>query len=427
MMEEMTPHAQLTSEVELRTQRFLSILDGVIERSTHVHQSLLENQAVALQAVNALSAAVPDKGPAPVIFSRQALEEFAAGSIARCFGPDYAVLDTRPAPRIPNGRLLLIDRVTEISGAQMQIQPPASIITEVDVPQDAWYLEGNPYIGLPLAVLMEMALQPCGILSAYLGTSLVIPPENHQFRNLNGWIRTHDMPDLCGKTITNWAQLIKSVASGGLYLQTYRFSLSADQRSFLEGESSFGYFTPEVMGSQSGLDQGARLPGLIASKDFPNGFLPFDNQAQTDKRLLDLSDHTWIDPSGGKFGLGVVVGERAVNQNDWFFANHFYGNPVMPGSLGVEAVVRGLSALVKERAGKDGKAQLALDFPADRPLSWKYRGQVLPSNRQTAFEAHIHQAVSEAGETRISAQADYWVDGLRIYTIKNLSLVLKEG
>lgn len=417
----------LPEKIGQHTQRFLAILDGVIERSTQVHQVLLENQSAALQAVTMLSGVVSDKGSAQDVFSRQALEEFAAGSIARCFGPAYTVLDNRPAPRIPNGRLLLIDRVTEISGARMQIQPPAGIVTEVDVPQDAWYLEGNPYSGLPLAVLMEIALQPCGILSAYLGTSLIIPPENHQFRNLDGWIRTHEMPELRGKTITNHAKLIKSVSSGGLYLQTYNFSLSADQQIFLEGESSFGYFTPEVMGSQSGLDQGARLPGLIASKEFPQSYLPVEGVSRQGRRLLDLSDRSWINPSGGKFGMGVAVGERAVGQDDWFFANHFYGDPVMPGSLGVEAIVRGLSALAKERAGKNGKKQLALDFSANRPLRWKYRGQVLPSNRQTVYEVHINQTELDAGGTRVNAQADFWVDGLRIYTIENLSLVLKEG
>jgi len=323
--------------------------------------------------------------------------------------------------------LLLIDRVTEISGARMQIQPPAGIVSEVDVPLDAWYLEGNPYSGLPLSILMEMALQPCGILSAFLGTSLVIPPENHQFRNLDGWIRLHETPDLRARTITNRAQLIKSVASGGLYLQTYRFSLSVDQRIFLEGESSFGYFTPEVMASQSGLDQGAKLPGLIASKEFPHGFLPVENISQSGKRLLDLSDRVWVKPSGGKFGMGVAVGERAVGQDDWFFANHFHGDPVMPGSLGVEAIVRGLSALAKERAGKNGQTRIALDFPADQPLRWKYRGQVLPTNQQTVFETHITQVDPGAGETRINARADFWVDGLRIYMLMNLSMVLKEG
>jgi 3-hydroxymyristoyl/3-hydroxydecanoyl-(acyl carrier protein) dehydratase len=427
MMEDMTLYTGLASEVGPHTHRFLAILEGMIERSTQVHQTLLENQSAALQAFKVLYTAMPDRGPAQVVFSRQALEEFAAGSIARCFGSEYVELDKRPAPRIPNGRLLLIDRVTEISGTRMQIQPPAGIVTEVDVPQDAWYLEENPYSGLPLSILMEMALQPCGILSAFLGTSLVIPPENHQFRNLDGWIRLHETPDLSGRTITNRAQLIKSVASGGLYLQTYRFSLSVDDQSFLEGESSFGYFTPEVMGGQSGLDQGARLPGLISSKDFPNGFLSVEDVLRHGKRLLDLSDRTWVNPSGGKFGLGVAVGESAVGQADWFFANHFHGDPVMPGSLGVEAVICGLSALVKESGGKKGKTLLALDFPADRPLRWKYRGQVLPTNRQTVYELHINQVDLDTAGTRVSAQADFWVDGLRIYTIENLSLMLKEG
>ena len=111
------------------------------------------------------------------MFTRRQLEEFASGSVAACFGPDYAILDQRKTPRIPNGRLLLIDRVLEISGQRRNPQPPAAITSQVDIPADAWYLRQEAgYPQIPLAVLMEMALQPCGILSAYLGTSLVIPP-----------------------------------------------------------------------------------------------------------------------------------------------------------------------------------------------------------------------------------------------------------
>ena len=119
------------------------------------------------------------------------------------------------------------------------------------------------YPQIPLAVLMEMALQPCGILSAYLGTSLVIPAENNLFRNLDGNLRFVDMPDLRGKTVTNTAQLTRAFSSGGLTIQAYNFALSADGQTFLSGESSFGYFTPATMEKQSGLDGQEKRAMLI--------------------------------------------------------------------------------------------------------------------------------------------------------------------
>jgi 3-hydroxymyristoyl/3-hydroxydecanoyl-(acyl carrier protein) dehydratase len=411
--------------------RLLDLLDGYLSRSSEMHQAFLENQATALKTIVEISGRSADQLDlslsSPVIFSRGQLEEFSKGSIARCFGAEYAILDERPTPRIPNGRLLLIDRVKAISGERMMIAPPASIVTEVDIPMNAWYLEGNPVQGLPLSILLEMALQPCGILSAYLGTSLVIPADNHLFRNLDGWISMAAQPELRGRTITNRAELTRSVASGGLYIQTYRFNLSTEEKTFLEGESSFGYFTPTVMNSQSGLDLGKKHPGLIRSAGFPAGYSKTKYNSPSFLPLLELTDQTWTNPKGGKYGKGVVVGLRGVHPNDWFFENHFYGDPVMPGSLGVESITRGLAMLVEQISGDHLPDDMTLVFSKEQPLRWKYRGQVLPINNQTHFEAHIKQINSENDRITISADADFWVDDLRIYTIENLSMVLKEG
>lgn len=411
--------------------RLFDLLDGFLSRSSKMQQAFLENQAAAMETIVEItrkpairSAAVISR---PSVFSRGQLEEFSRGSIARCFGPEYAILDQRPTPRIPNGRLLLIDRVKEISGKRMEINPPASIVTEVDVPLEAWYLQENPYQGLPLSILLEMALQPCGILSAYLGTSLVIPAENHLFRNLDGWITLSAQPELRGKSITNHVELTKSVASGGLYIQTYQFNLSCDEQIFLEGESSFGYFTPAVMSSQSGLDLGRKLPGLTRFLDFPAGFTEAGKAAQPSGCLLELSDKTWVNPTGGNYGLGVVVGQRKVNPGDWFFENHFYGDPVMPGSLGVESITRGLAEFAGLMNEYHTINDMTLEFSKEQPLRWKYRGQVLPANDQTHFEAHIREKISSSGKICIMADADFWVDDLRIYAIENLSMILKEG
>ncbi|MDK2980476.1 MAG: hypothetical protein PWQ55_823 [Chloroflexota bacterium] len=412
-------------------RRMLEIMDGVMARDNALQHSLLENQAqtlAALQALNGLAAGRPASPPTPTpeVFSRRQLEEFASGSVAKCFGPEYAELDQRKTPRIPNGRLLLIDRVTAISGTRGKPQPPAAITSQVQVPADAWYLTQSAYPQVPLAVLMEMALQPCGILSAYLGTALVIPPENNLFRNLDGSLHCTQIPDLRGRTITNTAELTKAVASSGLYLQTYRFSLSVDGRTFLSGESSFGYFTPATMEKQSGLDGAEKQARLDDADGFPQGWQLLPTAAPGQAGLLDLSDELQADPRGGRYGQGVIVGRKALRPDEWFFANHFYQDPVMPGSLGVEAMARGAWEYLRHEFSTIDLERHVLSFESDLPLRWKYRGQVLPANQTTYFEVHI-KALDRSGPLpALRADADFWVDGLRIYAIEDLNLTVKE-
>ncbi len=411
----------------------LEILDGVMAQSSALHHSLLENQAAVLAALSTLNGNVPlpqtcVPKPAP-LFTRRQLEEFASGSVAACFGPDYAILDQRKTPRIPNGRLLLIDRVLEISGQRRNPQPPAAITSQVDIPVDAWYLRQQAgYPQIPLAVLMEMALQPCGILSAYLGTSLVIPPENNLFRNLDGSLRFTDMPDLRGKTVSNTTQLTRAFSSGGLTIQAFSFTLSADGQPFLSGESSFGYFTPAIMEKQSGLNGQEKRAMLIENADIPLTFRPLGTSAaRGEPELLDLVDQTWYDPRGGRFGKGVILGQKDLQADEWFYSNHFYQDPVMPGSLGVEAIARSLWQYLRQEFPHIDPVASALSFAGNEALRWKYRGQVLPRNQRTYFEIHIKD-IDRSGRTPvIRADADFWVDGLRIYAIENLNMTLKES
>jgi 3-hydroxymyristoyl/3-hydroxydecanoyl-(acyl carrier protein) dehydratase len=410
--------------------RLLAILDEAMAQTNAIHQSLLENQSKALAVLSTLRGiAARKENPMPVrapLFSRQQLEEFASGSVAACFGPDYAVLDQRKTPRIPNGRLLLIDRIVDISGTRGEPQPPASITSQVEIPADAWYLQEKGYPQIPLAILMEMALQPCGILSAYLGTSLILPPQNNLFRNLDGDLHFSAMPDLRGKTVTNQAQMTRSLASGGLYIQAYNFVLSVDGVLFVSGESSFGYFTPETMGKQSGLDTNEKRAMLIENENFPQAFKPLKSIASKGERgLLDLFDSSWVDPRGGRYSQGVVVGRKELKADEWFYSNHFYQDPVMPGSLGVEAITRGLWDFVQQEFPEVESETHMVEFMGEPALRWKYRGQVLPTNKTTYFEIHIKKIERSSRLPAICADADFWVDGMRIYSIENLNMTLK--
>ena len=54
--------------------------------------------------------------------------------------------------------------------------------------------------------------------------------------------------------------------------------------------------------------------------------------------MLMMDRITQITADGGKYGRGYIRAELDIAPDQWFFQCHFLGDPVMPGSLGVDAM-----------------------------------------------------------------------------------------
>jgi 3-hydroxymyristoyl/3-hydroxydecanoyl-(acyl carrier protein) dehydratase len=411
--------------------QILDILHENITRSNEIHQEFLHSQNLNLQMLfTGYRKPLQIREPYPsqqVLINKHQMEEFGTGSIAKCFGPEFKKLDQRKSPRIPNGDLLMIDRVLTISGERGNLKPPASIVTEYDIPDYSWFINENHYSGIPLGILMEIALQPCGILSAYLGTSLILPVDVNLFRNLDGEISFKAHLPISGETITNHATLLSSVFGGGMLIQKYKFELFVNGSMFLHGSSSFGYFTQAVMEKQSGID--ATEFNFSISDDFQkletDRFIPSKNISS--KRHLDLIDNLSFKNEGGKFELGVILGEKIVNNSEWFYSNHFFQDPVMPGSLGVEAITQSLWLYARNVFEDKYFKDPIVEFSSTNSLSWKYRGQVTPKNKILNFEIHLKNKDFSASSILLLADADFWVDGKKIYTVQNISMTIRKG
>lgn len=416
--------------------RILAIIHENLSRSTQLQQSFLEHQTQILKIIaSEIESAKRSIGTIvarkPLITKTQ-LQEFGCGSIAKCFGPDFAILDQRRSPRIPNGDLLMIDRVLSIEGKRANLNPPAAITSEYDVPADIWFMRENSYTGVPLAILMEIALQPCGILSAYLGSALLLPVEVNLFRNLDGTISFSSNLDLRGKTITNHSRLLSSVSGAGMLIQKFAFELEVEGQVFLAGESSFGYFTQVVMEKQTGLDIGENQQstsedqGNLVDDHSVELHVPSSGDDPSNQHHLDLLDKLYFKEKGGRYNNGIISGEKQLNGNEWFYANHFYQDPVMPGSLGIEAIVQGMSAYVWHIQPENSLHKPVFEFSSKDALIWKYRGQVIPANRGIHFEVHLKTRTESDLSIKLTGDADFWVDGVQIYSVNNLSITSKK-
>lgn len=373
---------------------------------------------------------------------------FALDNLSKAFGPDFACYDGRTVSRQPNTDLQLISRVLKIEGERLYFKKPSTIYAEYDVPVDAWYYEQNSTKTMPYSVLMEIALQPCGLLGAYLGSTLKFSDKNLFFRNLDGDGEMFDLPigtDWRGKTIHNKSVLVSSVSLAGTVLQNYTFELSIDGQVFYKGKSSFGFFPGEALAQQVGLDNGTEVPAWYQSqnlqaKDYLS--INLDSlygkmklfKAPVDKPHYHLAgdqllllDQLKIIKDGGEYGKGYVHASKIVNTYDWFFTCHFYQDPVMPGSLGVEAILQAMQTFaLQQNLGKDFKSPKFVQLD-NHKTNWKYRGQILLGVENMHCEVHF-KTIEKRGDTlAIIGDAYLWNEGTRIYQITDLALGIVEA
>ncbi|MCZ7669175.1 MAG: beta-hydroxydecanoyl-ACP dehydratase [Chloroflexi bacterium] len=324
--------------------------------------------------------------------------------------------------------------MVEINARRFQFTGQPNLTTEYDVPVDAWYTEKNSYPTMPYSVLMEIALQPCGFLSAYIGSTLAYPDEDFYFRNLDGTGMLHRDFDLQGKTISNTVTLLSQTALSGIIIQKFSYVMSVDGELFYEGTAVFGYFQPDSLINQVGLDKGKDVLPWFKQENVSGteinlrGGTELLAQGSPHYRLAggraNFIDKVIVIPDGGREGKGYVYAERNVDASDWFFSCHFYQDPVMPGSLGVEAVIEAMQAYALDQDLGAHLQNPHFSHTDNHEVVWIYRGQIAPNNAQMYLEVDITNVASSAEQVVVTGNASLWKTGMRIYEVKDISIRL---
>lgn len=133
--------------------------------------------------------------------------------------------------------------------------------------------------------------------------------------------------------------------------------------------------------------------------------LPIDEMKMIN-RVIHL-DHT-----GGDFGKGHIVTELDLHPDLWFFKCHFPGDPVMPGSLGIECLWQslGLYLALKNIPGK-GRALGVGNL--------KFMGEITPAAKKVQFELHVNRFVHRNMAVAL-ANGEVKVDGEILYTAEGV-------
>jgi 3-hydroxyacyl-[acyl-carrier protein] dehydratase / trans-2-decenoyl-[acyl-carrier protein] isomerase len=121
-----------------------------------------------------------------------------------------------------------------------------------------------------------------------------------------------------------------------------------------------------------------------------------------------------ISAQGGAHGRGLVVAEKDVVYDEWFFLCHFRDDPVMPGCLGLDALWQ-LCGFFLAWAGYPGQGR-ALGCGAVT-----FEGEVRPTNKLIRYDISVRRVIGAPSPVLIG-DGKMSVDGKEIYQCKDLKV-----
>ena len=431
----------------------MQVLEKQFETLTQLAGNVIQNSDGQIIPKLKNSDRIPESKPAAPVklpfLDRDQCLEYAVGKAGNVLGKEFEIIDTYPVRvRLPDEPLMLVDRIMDIQGEMLSLTC-GKIITQHDVRENAWYLDGGK---APVSISIE-AGQADLFLCAWLGIDHAVKGMR-KYRLLDASVTFHRSLPEPGETIEYHIEIERFLKQGDVYLFFFHYKgYINDQLLISMRNGCAGFFTEEEVENSGGIilkieelkqiDTGYKFSPLVPVKklSFPDEKIEALRQGDLTKafgknfELIQLGKNLKLpggrmhlidrvlefDPTGGRFGLGSIIAEADIHPDDWFLRCHFIDDRVMPGTLMYECCAHALRIFTQRMGWVSERDDVFYDVIPNNESDLKCRGPVTPDTKKARYEIEIKE-MGYAPEPYVIADAHMFSDDLRIVLYKNMGM-----
>lgn len=390
--------------------------------------------------------------PIQPFLDRNQCLEYAIGKAGNVLGKKFEIIDTYPVRvRLPAEPLMLVDRIMAIEGEMLSLTS-GKIITQHDVKENAWYLDGGK---APVSISIE-AGQADLFLCAWLGIDHVIKG-TRKYRLLDARVTFHRSLPNPGETIEYHIEIDRFLKQGDVYLFFFHYKGYINNQLLISmRDGCAGFFTEEEVENSGGIILKTKDLEKIPSHQIFAPLVPVKKTRFSDEKIealrqgdlqtafgnsfkgKTLGENLYLpgkrmhlidrvlefDPQGGRFGMGSITAEADIHPDDWFLVCHFIDDRVMPGTLMYDCCAHALRIFTQRMGWVSDKVDVCYDVVPDNESDLKCRGPVTPETKKARYEIEIKE-MGYAPEPYVIADAHMFSDNLRIVLYKNMGIKIK--
>ena len=432
----------------------MALYETQFQTLTHLAGAVINtpDQLIAQPALKADTAKQINHHMETPLFTREQCLEYAIGKAGNVLGEPFDVIDQYPVRvRLPDEPLMLVDRIMSIQGDMLSLTR-GKIVTQHDVKENAWYLDGGK---TPVSISIE-AGQADLFLCAWLGIDHQVKG-TRKYRLLDAKVTFHRTLPSPGETIEYHIEIDRFLKQGPVYLFFFHYNgYVNDQLLISMRDGCAGFFTEQEVENSGGiiLKEEDRKKATGRCVDF-KPYVPVEKLSFSDEKInalrrgdlagafgkdfdrlvlgrnlrlpggrMHLIDRVLeFDPHGGRFGLGAIIAEADIHPDDWFLTCHFVDDMVMPGTLMYECCAHALRIFTQRMGWVSPNNDVYYDVVADNESDLKCRGPVTPETQKARYELEIKE-IGYAPEPYVIADAHMFSDDLRIVLYKNMGMKL---
>jgi 3-oxoacyl-(acyl-carrier-protein) synthase/3-hydroxymyristoyl/3-hydroxydecanoyl-(acyl carrier protein) dehydratase len=444
---------QFMADLEVQTLQTVMEISESLASGSYSNVSLSSSNR-NLSKGSLSDASLPGKGNGAIPIQKQVIWDYpqilemSSGKIENVLGEQYRASDAKAIRLgLPLPPLMLVSRITGLEAEFGRLEP-CRIQGEYDVNDDCLLMLSKNTTALALTT---EAAQIATVLLMYLGVDQLYEQEmSVRLLNSKTWYH-HDLP-VRGDTLRFVCEIKQFIKQKKGLLIHSSYACFVKDKLVLSIDSTISVFpadepdhreesptqaVPTLIGLPQGVLPGFCLPQQQTLRysmgefyEGKCGFRVYPGRSFSEPERLNVPPSARmvdrivsVEFNGGRYGLGMVVGEADLDDSHWAFGVNLPNNPVFPGCLQTMAANQ-LQLYFAVCAGHLGDGDYYLERLKDLPESTSFLGQIRPGRGVLRYELQVKSIRTLADKVVFVADCECFWQDQRVSQFADISLVI---